>query len=624
MAEKKFKLVVPLSLVFAIPAFCAPAEHSEIITVNDYTYEIEVGGFRDPVNETIIIEHLGGQPVVNPRITVNRSYDWYDVETIAREATRGCSTDEERALALLEFVRTNFHHMGSPGDREIHNPVVALNVYGYANCAYHASVFVSLARALGMKARVWEVWHHTVSEIWYNNAWHMLDSDIGLTYLMDDNRTVASIPQLWEDQKITGGKEESANLSKFSGRNKAIHIVYEDVEGNNAFVSQDGIKQRGYRYFHDDYHSYVQTGYDRFTYEPHSMAMTLRPGEKLVRNWKGGAKFYDYRRRNALFERTKSPESKPILYGDGQLIWKPDLRSENARLYLNQEQPPAFAFEDGQEPALHVKYRQGGVYNVPTRAIFAVETPYTIVGGRLKATVYRGAATNWDRVSATLKSRTGPVSERLWRAPEDAVGSIDLDVSLDEVFYPSGERGRRDYTVEFNFTASEKNDPPTQSGVESVEMITDIQCAPRSLPALNLGRNIIRYRDETPGPHKVKITHIWRERTDNHPPTPPRKAAYPPHGEVVGDLAPLFRWAAAADADKADRIADHWIKISFDPQCRWPVATALQKVTGSGKPEWQIPPGWLNRDTTYYWQVKAKDSRGIWGEWGPVFRFSTR
>jgi len=36
-----------------------------------------------------------------------------------------------------------------------------------------------------------------------------------------------------------------------------------------------------------------------------------------------------------------------------------------------------------------------------------------------------------------------------------------------------------------------------------------------------------------------------------------------------------------------------------------------------------LPEGWLNRDTNYYWQVKAKDNRGIWGEWGPVFRFKT-
>jgi transglutaminase-like putative cysteine protease len=153
-------------------------EYSQIITVDDYTYEIEVAGSRDPVNETIIIENLGDSPIVNPRITVNGLYDWFDTETIAREVTRNCKTDEEKALAIWDFIRRNFQHLDSPGDRECHNPVVAMNVYGYANCAYHSTVFTALCRAVGVPARVWEVWHHTVSEAFYNNAWHMLDSDI--------------------------------------------------------------------------------------------------------------------------------------------------------------------------------------------------------------------------------------------------------------------------------------------------------------------------------------------------------------------------------------------------------------------------------------------------------------
>ena len=104
-------------------------EYSQIITVNDYTYEIEVDGSRDPVNKTIIIENLGEAPLVNPRITVDGLYDWFDTKTIALEVTRGCNTDEEKALAIWNYIRLNFNHLDSPGDRECHNPVVAMNVY---------------------------------------------------------------------------------------------------------------------------------------------------------------------------------------------------------------------------------------------------------------------------------------------------------------------------------------------------------------------------------------------------------------------------------------------------------------------------------------------------------------
>ncbi len=117
-----------LALIFSLLLFAASIaftkEHSQIITVNDYTYEIEVDGFRDPVNETIIIENLGEKPIVNPRITVNDRYDWFDTESIAREATRGCQTDEERAFAIFNFVRAQSQHLSPPGDREALNPVV--------------------------------------------------------------------------------------------------------------------------------------------------------------------------------------------------------------------------------------------------------------------------------------------------------------------------------------------------------------------------------------------------------------------------------------------------------------------------------------------------------------------
>ena len=53
--------------------------------------------------------------------------------------------------------------------------------------------------------------------------------------------------QLWEDQKISGGQETGAALTRFSGRNKAVRAVYTDVEGNHPYVSQDGEKIRGYR-----------------------------------------------------------------------------------------------------------------------------------------------------------------------------------------------------------------------------------------------------------------------------------------------------------------------------------------------------------------------------------------
>ena len=623
MMKSLLAVALLIAAILFLSGRAGAEEYSQIVTVGDYTYEIEVGGTRDPVNETIIIENLGSTPLLNPRITVGGRFDWFDIQAMADEATRGCRTDEEKALAIFEFVRVNIHHLGSPGDREEHNPVIAINCYGYGTCSFHATAFVALCRAAGVPARVWEVWHHTVSEAFYNNAWHMLDSDIGLTYLMDDNRTIASIEQLWADQKITEGLEDKANLSRWSGRNKAIYTVYEDVEGGNAYVSQDGIRQRGFRYFHDDYFCYVQSDYDPWMNPVHTMAYTLRPQEKLIRNWKGGQKYYNHKVKQEQFARSGGEEVLPIRYGDGSFVWTPDMTDENFPLYLNQNYAPGYQVRDGEFPPVHTVMKQSDDYDFLTRSIFEVNSPWPIIGGTLKARLYRGGSSKWDRLQAMLYSPDGPVSERLWRAPRGESGSFDVDVSLDEPLYPTGERGRHNYHIDFQFAADRSNDPPTQSGVEQVELTTDIQVAPNSLPALSRGRNVIRYRDETPGEHKVKITHIWRERSDNTPPSAPAAAVFPADGARINTTAPEFKWRKAVDPDKTDKVADHWIMISFDPQCRWPVATALWKLTDSGDAKWRIPEGWLNGDTTYYWKVKARDSRGVWGEWSPVFRFAT-
>lgn len=86
----------------------------------------------------------------------------------------------------------------------------------------------------------------------------------------------------------------------------------------------------------------------------------------------------------------------------------------------------------------------------------------------------------------------------------------------------------------------------------------------------------------------------------------------------------MLRGFLAACA-KGDKVVDYFFMLSFDPQYRWPITSHLWTHNESSQPQWQIPADghWLNKDTTYYWKVQARDSRGVKGEWSPVFSFRT-
>jgi len=167
-------------------------EFSIVIDKPEAEYTIEVGGTVDP-------ENVGDSAVVNPRMTVNGMYDWYDVDSIVKEATRGLETEEEKAMALYSWVLYK-RFQRSPRDESALHPVRAMNGYGYGICGHTAAWLKSLWTAAGLKARVQELWGHTVSEVWFNGGWRMLDGNVKVYYLDRDNRSIASLATLERDK----------------------------------------------------------------------------------------------------------------------------------------------------------------------------------------------------------------------------------------------------------------------------------------------------------------------------------------------------------------------------------------------------------------------------------------
>jgi hypothetical protein len=162
------------------------------------------------------------------------------------------------------------------------------------------------------------------------------------------------------------------------------------------------------------------------------------------------------------------------------------------------------------------------------------------------------------------------------------------------------------------------------TGVKALELETDIQVAPNSLPLLELGENRIVFRDKSGSGRRVKITYVWDERTDNTPPKPPEGPHSPVDGKRVNRKRDVeLAWKHSIDADVGDTIVSYHLQVSHHPDCLYPITRPLDREIDGSQNGWTLPAEWLNPRTTYYWRVRARDNRGDWSDWSTIQQFET-
>jgi hypothetical protein len=125
----------------------------------------------------------------------------------------------------------------------------------------------------------------------------------------------------------------------------------------------------------------------------------------------------------------------------------------------------------------------------------------------------------------------------------------------------------------------------------------------------------------------VRITHDWVERSASKPPAAPA-VVYPADGGESDGTEIVFQWKAPTDAD-GDKIADYQFELSNRQDLRWPLSMTfyrmISKTADKGKAQFSVgAPGLLTADKKYYWHVRAKDDKGVWGPWSATWSFTAR
>jgi hypothetical protein len=298
----------------------------------------------------------------------------------------------------------------------------------------------------------------------------------------------------------------------------------------------------------------------------HRMEIDLRPGESLIWEWA---------------DRGKHHSRKPPRLCNGRLVYIPHLNPK---------------FERWAESTENLQPGDAGLEPLdPTREsilVYRLSSPYAMVGGSAKledawSLEFSHDGEQWSAIDAEGEDRT-------------------LDSHLPH-------NGPATYCCYLRLRGIGQS-------LARLEIDFDLQMAPLSLPALEVGDNEIRYADESPNSRQVLLTHSWLERDDSTPPPAPSHPLFPESGAPVDGTQFTFSWEAVPDA------TDYHFRLGSTEEVKYVLSPTFEKLISktpsAGKAEWHIPcEGLLNPIQTYYWQIRPRNADGLWGAWSPVWSF---
>ncbi len=567
----------------------SPRRAGRVVEEVPQTWTVEMGGTvdgtmtRTPVGyswwrqgpqpmEYVRMENVGERPVANPWLVVKGKRNWRRIEDVVAEVVRPEMSEREKALRLWWFqVNHRFHAFTD--DNENNDEIKVLNVYGYTLCGNDAEVLGHLFQAAGLRVRPGHPTGHCTTEVFWDGRWHLLDGDENIIALLRDNHTIASEEDIVRDHDLMKRTHTYGILSnddRFRDEFSASLCTYE------------GERKEG-RGFHTR----------------HTMDFMLLPGEALVWRWQSRGKYHGVADLPGGWGQGALDR-----VANGEMIYRPDLRAAYVAEAVAAREGCVVGEEDPGKPAIHLlpEASEGHVD-------FALRSPYPLVGGD-----FRASAAGEGKVKASLV--LGEQEHVIAEGPVTGTGGISGDLDR---FLPRDGAARHEATLRLWLSG--------KAGVESFSLRFDLQMAPLSLPELELGQNEVRYVDDS-GERRVRVTFAWRELDYTRPPKAPATAVFPEDGGQAQGTKLGLRWAEAVDPD-GDEIADYWLELSEREDMAWPLSPNFRKLISNtadaGKAQYTLPyEGLLAPDTTYYWRVRARDARGVWGPWSRPWRFSCR
>ena len=547
-------------------------------------------------DDSYTLANTGKVPVVNPHFSVNGKGDYFSAAHIRKAIlTRPNMTDLEKAFAVYNLVSstingTNFRASGTGmsslyypyewwGYKKQHIHLTSKwNNFGAPGaCGCYSAYVAKLAHDIGLPGRAGGVVAHCPSFVKVDGK------EIYLDAILAPSR-VAPVCGFFSPRIDDQGYADYDDIV----RDQYLVMRVVDPIGDKQWAGCYGDTKRHKMNSYEKPPIYVRH------VDTSKMAITLRPGEEITR-------------RTAYLGRSSiEPEMQMDATVNGNIVYWPNFADETYRYGVTEQQ--AVEAVDGRL--------------VPTstdaRIAFSMACPHPILTGLVEVHYQRDSSADELEMDVNIAGRGW---ERLWRASR-AGRAVEM-VPLHPLDRMRDNAAQEHQVPPFDYQVRFRMRPSKSMSLDCLAISSIFQTFHPIIPRLEVGENRVDYESETEGPHELTIVHRWKESCFGTEPPPPVEPIFPKDGQTVTGYDFTFEWTPAVDPSGA-AIDDYEWQVSKRPDFMWPVVSRFWRYTrGETKqpvPEYSI----LTHGVKYYWRIRSRNDRGVWGPWGKTWTFQCR